>query len=266
MISKNYPLIDIGANLTHDSFTTDLDQIIEEAQQAGIEHIIVTGTSVHGSQDAALLAEQHPGFLSSTAGIHPHEAAQCDVEALDQIRTMATGSTVRAVGETGMDYFRDFSPRKDQQEAFASHLQLAAELQFPVFLHQRDAHEDFIAILRNYRNAIPRGVVHCFTGTEMELRDYLDLDMYIGITGWICDERRGQHLHDCISLIPENRLMLETDAPYLLPRTIKPKPSSRRNKPSNLVYILETVANCLGKEEKIIAEQTTANARVFFDL
>ena len=173
---------------------------------------------------------------------------------------------MKALGETGLDYFRDFSPRDRQREAFASQLQLAVELQKPVFLHQRDAHEDFMAILREYRNDLPRGVVHCFTGTEQELRDYLELDMHIGITGWICDERRGHHLHDCISLVPENRLMLETDAPYLLPRTIKPKPSTRRNSPANLVYILETIADCLGKDKKSIAERTTANARVFFNL
>jgi len=266
MNSTKYPLIDIGANLAHDSFTDDLDLILEEARQSGIEHIIVTGTSVNGSQDAALLAQQYPGFLSSTAGIHPHEAEQCDARALSQLRHVVTGDTVKAMGETGLDYFRDFSPRERQREAFASQLQLAAELQMPVFLHQRDAHEDFIAILREYRNALPHGVVHCFTGTEQELRDYLELDMHIGITGWICDERRGQHLHDCISLVPDKRLLLETDAPYLLPRTIKPKPSSRRNTPANLVYVLETIANCLGKDKKSIAEQTTSNARVFFKL
>ena len=266
MSSTNYPLIDIGANLAHDSFTDDLDQILEQARESGIEHIMVTGTSVNGSQDAAKLAQQYPEFLSSTAGIHPHEAVHCDADALNKLTHLVKGETVKALGETGLDYFRDFSPRERQREAFASQLQLAAELHMPVFLHQRDAHEDFMTILREYRNALPCGVVHCFTGTKQELRDYLELDMHIGITGWICDERRGQHLHDCVSLVPDNRLMLETDAPYLLPRTIKPKPSSRRNTRANLVYVLETIANCLGKDQKSIAEQTTLNARVFFKL
>ena len=133
-------------------------------------------------------------------------------------------------------------------------------------MHQRDAHDNFINCIKNKRSQFTKGVVHCFTGTEDELNDYLDLDLHIGLTGWICDERRGQHLHDCISLVPDNRLMLETDAPYLLPRTIKPKPTSRRNTPANLVYVLETIANCLGKDKKSIAEQTTLNARVFFKL
>jgi TatD DNase family protein len=136
----------------------------------------------------------------------------------------------------------------------------------PIFLHQRDGHQDFISILREYRNSLSRGVVHCFTGTKSELEDYLELDMHIGITGWICDERRGHHLHEIVDLVPENRLMLETDAPYLMPRNIRPKPKTRRNDPANLVWVLKTVAECLNKSEKAVAESTTANARDFFNL
>lgn len=261
---NNYPLIDIGANLGHDSFSSDLDQVLEAAKQAGIETILVTGTSVTASREAAALARRFPRFLYSTAGIHPHDAAHFDPSALRDLATLAADDCVKAMGETGLDYFRDYSPRDRQREAFAAQLQQAAELDKPVFLHQRDGHEDFISILRKYRNALPRAVVHCFTGSEAELRDYLELDMHIGITGWICDERRGGHLHDIIKLIPSNRLMLETDSPYLLPRTIRPKPPSRRNEPANLVHILESVASCLGKSAKTVAEQTTETARDFF--
>jgi TatD DNase family protein len=267
MNTKNtYPLIDIGANLGHESFSTDLEQIIDDAMQVGIEHIMVTGTSVEGSHDALTVAEKYADYCSSTAGIHPHEAANFDNQANASLRELASHIRVKAMGETGLDYFRDYSPRDAQQNALASQLQLAADLQMPVFLHQRDGHEDFIRLLREYRNALPRAVVHCFTGTEAELRDYLELDMHIGVTGWICDERRGHHLHEFIHLIPENRLMLETDAPYLLPRTIRPKPKSRRNVPANLVYVLAKVAECLGKSEKNVAEKTTQNARDFFVL
>ena len=267
MVNKNaYPLIDIGANLSHDSFTDDLDQVIEEAKQVGIEHISVTGTSVSESQKAYALTHKYDGYLSCTAGIHPHEAQTCDDSALENLKDLAGNPSVKAMGETGLDYFRDFSPREKQREAFATQLAQAAELQFPVFLHQRDGHQDFMDILRQYRNSLPCGVVHCFTGTKEELEDYLDLDMHIGITGWICDERRGHHLHEFIDLIPENRLMIETDAPYLLPRTITPKPASRRNHPANLVHVLKTVAECLNKSEKMVAERTTANAGDFFNL
>lgn len=264
--THRYPLIDIGANLSHNSFTDDLGQVIEEAMQAGIEHISITGTSVAESHKASLLTENYDGYLSSTAGIHPHEAETCSDNALAELSTLANHDAVKAMGETGLDYFRDFSPREKQKEAFAAQMSLACELQMPVFLHQRDGHQDFMDILRQYRNSLPRGVVHCFTGTREELEDYLELDMHIGITGWICDERRGHHLHEFIQLIPENRLMLETDSPYLLPRTITPKPTSRRNIPANLVFVLQTVAECLNKSEKSVAESTTMNARDFFNL
>jgi TatD DNase family protein len=265
MNPKNtYPLIDIGANLSHESFSGDLEEVLDAAKQAGIVTILVTGTSVTTSKEATALARQYPHFLYSTAGIHPHDASHFDPSALRELATLAADDCVKAMGETGLDYCRDFSPRERQREAFAAQLQQAAELEMPVFLHQRDGHEDFIKLLRQYRNALPRAVVHCFTGTETELRDYLDLDMHIGITGWICDERRGRHLHDIIKLIPANRLMLETDSPYLLPRTITPKPSTRRNEPANLVHVLESVASCLGKSGKTVAEQTTETARDFF--
>lgn len=261
------PLIDIGANLSHESFSHDLDQVLDDARAAGIEHILVTGTSVAGSKQAAELARRYPEYLSSTAGLHPHEAETFDESAALTLQTLAADhDEVRAVGETGLDYFRDYSPRERQREAFAGQLRIAAALNMPAFLHQRDGHEDFMAILREYRNALPRAVVHCFTGTETELRDYLELDMHIGITGWICDERRGHHLHDIVPLIPPDRLMLETDSPYLMPRTIRPKPKSRRNVPAHLVHVLATVAECLGKSEKTVAEQTTATARDFFAL
>lgn len=264
--THDFPLVDIGANLSHESFSSDLDNILDDARGVGVTQIIVTGTSVDASIAAASLSAQYPGFLYSTAGIHPHEAAGYSDEARTSLREIATQDNVKAIGETGLDYFRDFSPRPRQREAFAGQLALATELDMPVFLHQRDGHADFIAILREYRDALPKGVVHCFTGTEGELKDYLDLDMHIGITGWICDERRGHHLHEFIKLIPQDRLMLETDAPYLLPRNIQPKPSSRRNVPANITYVLQTVARCLGKDEKSIAEQTTSNARDFFNL
>ena len=139
-------------------------------------------------------------------------------------------------------------------------------MQKPLFLHQRDAHDRFLPILQEVRDQLGHLVVHCFTGTRDELHDYLDMDLYIGITGWICDERRGYDLHPLLKDIPEDRLMLETDAPYLLPRNIKPKPSSRRNEPANLTYVVAMVSHCLGKSPASVALQTSNNARDFFAL
>lgn len=259
-------MIDIGANLSHESFQHDLEQVLESAKAAGLESIILTGTCIESSQNALALSKEHPDFLHSTAGLHPHEAKLFSNEVLGELKQIAQDSSVKAIGETGLDFNRDFSPRPQQEIAFTEQLALAAELNMPVFLHQRDAHKRFLPILKEYREHIPRGVVHCFTGTKDELYDYLDLDMYIGITGWICDERRGANLHPLLKDIPANRLMIETDAPYLMPRTIRPKPKTRRNVPANLSYVLETVAQCLDKTSDEVSAQTSLNAREFFAL
>ena len=259
-------MIDIGANLGHESFSADLDRVMQDAREAGIEHIIVTGTSVEDSRQALALASGQPGFLSATAGIHPHEAGLCNKAALDSLRQLAKDPLVRALGETGLDFHRDYSPRDIQESSFLAQLELAADMCLPVFLHQRDAHERFMHILKPLLPDLPKVVVHCFTGSGDELREYIDHDLYVGITGWICDERRGHHLHPLMKLIPRERLLLETDSPYLLPRTIRPKPASRRNVPANLRWVLATVADCLDEDPALVAEQTSANAKRFFCL
>lgn len=260
------PLIDIGANLGHESFQHDLDRVLADARAAGIETIMVTGTSVPASEKAWRLARAHPGFLYSTAGVHPHDAESFTPDTPDRLAELAALPEVKALGETGLDFNRDYSPRPAQEKAFEAQLDLAAALRMPLFLHQRDAHERFMHLLLKYRARLDRIIVHCFTGTEDELAAYLDQDAYIGITGWICDERRGRHLHDFLHRIPENRLMLETDAPYLLPRNLKPKPASRRNEPRHLVQVLNAVAEALGASTGDVAKSTTANAKAFFNL
>ena len=264
MPQSTLPLIDIGANLVHESFALDLDTVIEDAQQAGLAAMIVTGTSPQTSEQAAALAATRPGYLYSTAGVHPHDASHYDTDALAQLRQLCALPQVVAVGETGLDYNRNYSPAPDQERVFAALLALAVDCGLPVFLHQRDAHSRFLPLLKEYRDQLSRAVVHCFTGTRAELFDYLDLDLYIGITGWVCDERRGQELQTLIADIPPERLMLETDAPYLLPRTIRPRPKSRRNTPANLPWVLAQVAQCSGRTAAEVAAQTTTNARRFF--
>ena len=258
------PLIDIGVNLGHDSFDHDRAAVLTAARKAGIARMIVTGTSVASSNKAAELAGQHPGVLFSTAGVHPHDAGSFGIDTSAQLHRILQQPQVVAIGETGLDFYRDFSPRPLQEQAFAEQLALAVQTQLPVFLHQRDAHERFMGLLREQRDKLSRGVVHCFTGTRAELHAYLDLDMYIGITGWICDERRGQELQDLVKEIPVNRLLLETDAPYLMPRNIQPRISGRRNEPAHLVWVLAMVAQCTGRDAVEIAATTTRNAGDFF--
>jgi TatD DNase family protein len=258
--------IDVGANLTHDSFDRDREAVIERARHRGVVQMIVTGASLAGSGAAIDLARDHEGTLFATAGVHPHHAAQLSAADLPQLRSLLARPQVVAAGECGLDYYRDLSPRDAQLRAFEWQLRLAAESGKPVFLHQRDAHLDFVAMLREHRGQLVGGVAHCFTGAASELDDYLALDLSIGITGWLCDERRGAHLPALLPRIPSDRLLLETDSPYLLPRDLAPKPKSRRNEPMYLPHVAAAVATARGESVEHCAAYTSANARTFFAL
>jgi len=257
-------LVDIGANLTHDSFDADREQVIRDAIAAGVERLVLTGATADGSHDALQLARQWPGRLFSTAGVHPHHASDYSDAVHEGLRSLLAEPEVVAVGECGLDYFRNFSPVDAQRDAYSRQLDLAVESGLPVFLHQRDAHDDFVELLAPRLPEITRAVAHCFTGSDQELDAYVGMGLYVGITGWICDERRGLHLRDILHRIPDDRLMIETDAPYLLPRTLKPKPASRRNEPKYLPEILRVVAEALGEDPEDVGRRTTENAKRFF--
>jgi TatD DNase family protein len=259
-------LIDIGANLTHESFRHDFDAVLDRARAHGVVKLVVTGASHAGSEHALALARAHPGLLYATAGVHPHHAIDYTDATDAHLRELARAPEVRAVGETGLDYNRNYSPRDVQLQVFERQLQIAVDAGKPLFLHQRDAHHDFLALLKRYRDKVPAAVVHCFTDTREALNDYLALDCHIGITGWICDERRGTHLREFVREIPAKRLMIETDAPYLLPRTVRPQPSHRRNEPMYLRHICEEVARDRGEAAEVTAANSTAAAEAFFGI
>ena len=260
-------LIDIGVNLTNKSLLGDLDGVMSRAADAGVMQMVVTGTSLAESKAAIELCQRYPERLVSTCGVHPHHASDWNQASFIALKTITQQhSCVRAIGETGLDFNRNYSPRAEQEYAFEQQMALAAELGLPLFCHQRDAHARFAEMLREYRAAISRVVVHCFTDSREALVEYLDLDCHIGVTGWICDERRGLELRELVKLIPADRLMLETDAPYLLPRDLQPKPKDRRNVPANLPHILEAVAAAVGKPASQLADETTATAKAFFNL
>ena len=166
-----------------------------------------------------------------------------------------------AVGECGLDFNRNYSPHPDQELWFVAQLDLACELRKPLFLHSRDAHPRFAEVLRTRRDRLPPAVAHCFTGEEDELHAYLDLGLYIGITGWICDERRGRHLLELVRQIPSDRLMIETDSPYLTPRDLLPQPRARRNEPAFLPHILRTIARALDRPAEEVGAETARNAQ-----
>ena len=259
-------LVDIGANLGHESFDRDREQVLTRAHRAGVAQIVVTGASEPESATALGVARTAPGTLFSTAGVHPHHARDWHSGSAAALDGLAAAPEVVAIGETGLDFNRGFSPRPDQERAFEAHLELASGLGMPVFLHERDAHERFLAIVSRWRARLSRAVIHCFTGDANALDAYLALDLHVGVTGWICDERRGLHLREIIGRVPLDRLMIETDAPYLLPRDLVPKPKTRRNEPMYLPHVLRAVAAATGHEPAGLARATTATARRFFGL
>ncbi len=263
---STHELIDIGSNLTHSSFADDLGPVLERAAAAGVTRQIVTGADLASSRAAADLAARHPAALWSTAGVHPHHAGEFEPAGHEELRELLRLPRVVAVGECGLDYYRNFAPRAAQRAAFVAQLEIAAAVALPVFLHQRDAHEDFTAILAEFRPALAGGVAHCFTGGPRELEAYLALGLSIGITGWVCDERRGAALREAVPRVPVERLMLETDAPYLLPRDLAPRPKSRRNEPAFLPHIARAVAALRGEAPASLIAAATRNAQRFFGL
>lgn len=263
-------LVDIGANLANKAFRGDLEAVLARAAQAGVEAIVVTGTNALASRRAREIAvERRRGpspRLFATAGIHPHHASGASPEVYREIGELLARAEVVAVGECGLDYDRDFSPRDRQRACFEAQLEIAAEVRKPVFLHERDAHEDFARLLERWRPKLVGGVVHCFTGTRRALERYLALDLHVGITGWICDERRGHHLRDLVRIVPEGRLLIETDAPYLLPRDLASPPARGRNEPALVAHVARVVAACRGEPVERLAAHTTAAARGLFAL
>lgn len=259
-------MIDIGVNLTNQRFDKDRDCVILRAKDSGVSHLIVTGTNEDESLEAASLCDKYPGYLYCTAGVHPHDADNVSEDYLKTIENLANAEQVVAIGECGLDFNRNFSAPKQQIKVFKEQIALAASLDMPLFLHQRDAFEEWYQCLSSFLDRIPYVISHCFTGSEYELKQCLEADMYIGITGWLCDERRGQGLRDIVAQIPLNRLLIETDAPYLTPRTIRPKPKSSRNEPSYLQHIVKTIAMLTDYSEDQIAHQTTQNSKQVFSL
>ena len=253
-------LVDIGANLGHAAFREDLQEVLTRARQAGVIQCIVTGSSVEESEKALELG------LPCTVGVHPHHARECNEQTIPRLRELAKHTRVVAIGECGLDFNRNYSPHPDQEKWFIAQIEVAIELKKPLFMHSRDAFPRFANLLNERKNNLPPGVAHCFTGEKAELHSYLDLGLHIGITGWICDERRGRHLLELVREIPRDRLLLETDAPYLTPRSLHPQPRARRNEPAFLPHILQTVARALGRPPEEVAAETTQNALRLFQL
>jgi len=260
-------LTDIGANLGHESFQADFSEVLSRAHAAGVSRIMLTGSCLESTDHAvAQRGEQQGVQLYATAGLHPHHAADWSDDHTQSYGALAEQKKIVAIGEAGLDYNRNYAPHDAQKRAFAAQIELAVRTGLPMFLHQRDAHADFLQILDPALPRLAGAVVHCFTGSREELGDYISRGLYVGITGWICDERRGQHLLEAVSDIPADRLLIETDAPYLLPRTLRPRPKSRRCEPAHLPEVARVIAEARGVDAETLARQTTANADRLFQL
>lgn len=259
------PLTDIAVNLSNGPLQHKVAEILAQAKDVNVQRIIALGCSIDGSRKALNVAQQFPEQVFCSAGIHPHDAKTFDEHSLLELSELAKHNQVVALGECGLDFNRDFSPRDQQATAFEAQLALAAKLNMPVIMHQRDAHELFIDILKRYRPSLPNAVLHCFTGTKSELDDYLALDLHIGVTGWVCDERRGQDLREAVKHIPANRLMIETDSPYLLPRDLKPKPKSRNNSPKHLPHIAQAIATLRNEPLEQLLDSCLNTTNNFFN-
>ena len=270
----NGTMIDIGANLSNKSFKQDLDEVIERAKQHALDAIIVTGTDLSSSRQAIALSEQHPNYLYATAGLHPHHADDFTTTLKEALQQLIQHPKTVAVGETGLDFNRNFSTPANQENAFTEQIELAIEYQKPLFLHERDATQRFSAIMQTYRDHIGvekpiNAVVHCFTGNETALKTYLDMGLFIGITGWLCDKKRGEELRDIIQYAPIERLMIETDAPYLTPNkeTLNSLLAIKhRNEPWTLKYTANQLAQCLNIDSPTLQKITRKNSRLFFQL
>lgn len=253
---------DSGVNLTNGKLNRDVEGVLARAAAAGVEKMLVIGTNLVESAEAVALCSKFPEQLVATVGIHPHDAATASGDFISQLERLAQHPSVVAIGECGLDFNRNYSPQDQQLTVFEAQLQLAAKLQLPVYLHERDAHVQQCKLLAQYQSAIPRMLTHCFTGGKKELAPYLELGCYIGITGWLCDERRGTELQQAVLDIPLDRLLLETDAPFLAPRHVRPRP--KQNEPCYLPAIGEFLAQLRQLEVSEMAAQTWHNSVSFF--
>ena len=261
--------IDIGINLTNKQFAGEYDEVIDRAISVGVEQILLTGTSVRSSKEALALAKEYPEMLFATAGIHPHDAKTMNAESIKILAALLKEKKVVAVGECGLDFDRDFSPRPVQESCFHAQLSLAEEVQKPLFLHERAAFDRFIAILKEH-SSLPEGVVHCFTGQLREAKTYLEMGYYIGFTGAITDMRRFAALEEVVHYVPLDRMLIETDAPFIMPKNVPTRQLSyhqqRRNEPAFLPYVAQTIAHYKGVPLKAVADKTRENAEALFKL
>ncbi len=262
-VSNEMRLFDSHCHLDDRTFAQDLENTILSARDVGVFEMMTVGVGLKSSLRALDLAESHSGVYASV-GVHPHDAQSCNDAVMSKLNRLAQHNKVRAWGETGLDFNRMYSPRKDQELWFVRQVLEADNLGLPLIFHERDSQGRFLEILQAHPNAQRNGVVHCFSGSEADLSAYLDLGFYIGITGILTIKTRGAGLRGLVLKIPMDRLLIETDAPYLTPAPQKNK--TRRNEPAFVKSVLLKLAEVRDDPPETLAAATTANARRLFNI
>ncbi len=256
---KHIDYYDIGLNLFCRQFP-DPEKIIAGGAAAGV-CCILTGTDRKENRLIDGFVRKHDAY--GTAGIHPHNADQAGKEDFEQIEQLVRGNErIVAVGECGLDFDRMFSTRENQIRCLEKHIVLAERLEKPLFLHERAAADEFVRRFKKHPEMCKRSVVHCFTGDRRTLEQYLSMGFSIGITGWICDDRRGKELREAVRVLPLDRVLIETDAPYLTPRNVPGL--GRTNVPENIVYVARELAEYMKvEEEELILHARENTERIF---
>ena len=260
-----HEIADIACNFTSDRFNNDLDEVIDRAIANNITKFGLICSQLSDLDKLLEIYNQYSKDMFFTIGVHPHHANEINDEYLKNLKKAINNNNPHAIGETGLDFFRNLSTYEEQVYAFEEQIKIAIDTNKPLFLHQRDSHDGFIKILRKYSSDIGKAVVHCFTGTQEQLDDYLELDCFIGVTGWICDEKRNVELRKTIKNIPLSKLMVETDCPYLIPKDLPDKPKNNRNEPSNLNHIVLEISSLIDIDEDILRKETFKNTINFFN-
>ena len=256
-------LFDSHCHLDDRSYQSDLETVVQRARQKGIENMMTVGIDQETSIRSIEIAEKFHGIYAAV-GVHPHRASSCSDRVMKRLTDLAGNPRVCAWGETGLDFNRMYSPKEDQETWFVRQIQAADEQRLPLILHERDSHGRLLEILKAHPNENRRGVVHCFSGNRSELGAYLDLGYYIGITGILTLQKRGIDLRKLVGYIPLERLLIETDAPYLTPAPQKNK--TRRNEPAFVKSVLLKLAEIREADPEKLADHTTGNARHLFNI
>lgn len=256
-------IFDSHCHLDDRSFNEDLQDVLIRAATANVHRMLIAGVNEETSARAVALASQHANLYASI-GVHPHDAHACTEKTLANLSQLALTANVVAWGEIGLDFNRMYSPQSDQEKWFIRQLEMAEALDLPLIFHERDSHGRLIEILKGFPLPRRRAVVHCFSGTESELAQYLEMGFYIGITGIVTIKKRGAALREMIPSIPSDRLLVETDAPYLTPTPQRNK--FRRNEPAFVSEVLSKVADIRETDPQAMADQVWTNTCTLFGI